>query len=124
MIKTAIISGILLGAAHGAFVSEVQAGPYVRGEAEVKGVDGDFGKSKVQGRVGYEYENFERVTPYVEIGGGAITPDGQPSEGFLAVEAGAKVELTENLDAKVSFENLRYDGDNNWKVKVGTKYTF
>ena len=46
MIKTAIISGILLGAAHGAFVSEVQAGPYVRGEAEVKGVDGDFGKSK------------------------------------------------------------------------------
>ena len=124
MIKTAIISGILLGAAHGAFVSEVQAGPYVRGEAEVKGVDGDFGKSKIQGRVGYEYENFDRVTPYVEIGGGAITPDGQDSEGFLAVEAGAKVELTENLDAKVSFENLRYDGDNNWKVKVGTKYSF
>ena len=123
MIKTAISAGILLGIAHGAFVS-AQAGPYVRGEAEFKGEGGDFGRSKVQGRVGYEYENFERFTPYVELGGGAITPDGEDAEGFLAVEAGAKLELTENLDAKVSFEGLRYDGDNNWKVKVGTKYSF
>ena len=124
MIKTAISAGILLGIAHGAFVS-AQAGPYVRSEAEFKELRAvTIGKSKVQGRVGYEYENFERFTPYVEIGGGAITPDGEDAEGFLAAEAGAKLELTENLDAKVSFENLRYDGDNNWKVKVGTKYTF
>ena len=124
MIKAAIISGILLGAAHGVVVSEAQAGPYVRSEAEFKGTDGDYGRSKVQGRVGYEVEDLDRVVPYVEIGGGALTPDGEDSQGFFAVEAGAKVELTENLDAKVSVENLRYDGDNNWKVKVGTKYTF
>ena len=117
--KSIIAAGILLALAPAAI-----AGPYVRGEVELKGVDGDYSKSKSQGRIGYEYTQLERTTPYVEVGAGAITPDGGDNEGFAAVEAGLKTKITDKLTAKIAAENLRYDGNNNWKVKIGTKYTF
>ena len=119
MIKTILATGILLALAPAAI-----AGPYVRGEVEVKGNDGDYGRTKSQARLGYEYTKLERTTPYVEVGGGAITPDGGDNEGFAAVEVGVKTAVTDNLDLKVAAENLRYDGDNNWKVKIGTRYSF
>ena len=117
--KSIIAAGILLALAPAAI-----AGPYVRGEVEVKGADGDFGRTKSQGRVGYEYTQLERTTPYVEVGAGAITPDGGDNQAFGAVEAGLKTQVTDKLTLKVAAENLRYNGDNNWKVKIGTKYTF
>jgi len=117
--KSIIAAGILLALAPAAI-----AGPYVRGEVELKGVDGDYSKSKSQGRVGYEYTRLKRTTPYVEVGAGAITPDGGDNQSFGAVEAGLKTQVTDKLSLKVAAENLRYNGDNNWKVKLGTKYTF
>jgi hypothetical protein len=117
--KSILTAGILLALAPAAI-----AGPYVRGEVEVKGNDGDYGRTKSQARLGYEYTELERTTPYVEVGGGAITPDGGDNEGFAAVEAGLKTQLNEQLSARVAVENLRYDGDNNWKVKIGTRYSF
>jgi opacity protein-like surface antigen len=117
--KSILTAGILLALAPAAI-----AGPYVRGEVEVKGNDGDYGRTKSQARLGYEYTELERTTPYVEVGGGAITPDGGDNEGFAAVEAGLKTQVTDKLTLKVAAENLRYDGDNNWKVKIGTRYTF
>ncbi len=119
MIKTIIATGILLALAPAAI-----AGPYVRGEVEVKGADGDYGRTKSQARLGYEYTELESTVPYVEVGGGALTPDGGDNEGFAAVEAGVKTQVTENLQLKVAAENLRYSGDNNWKVKIGTRYSF
>ena len=117
--KAIIATGILLALAPAAI-----AGPYVRGEIEVTGADGDFGRSQSQARVGYEYTELESTVPYVEVGGGTITPDGGDNEGFAAVEAGVKTQVTENLELQVAAENLRYDGDNNWKVKIGTRYSF
>jgi opacity protein-like surface antigen len=117
--KSILTAGILLVLAPAAI-----AGPYVRGEVEVKGNDGDYGRTKSQARLGYEYTKLERTTPYVEVGGGAITPDGGDNEGFAAVEAGLKTQVTDKLTLKVAAENLRYGGDNNWKVKIGTRYTF
>jgi hypothetical protein len=117
--KSIIATAILLALSPAAI-----AGPYVRGEVEVKGADGDYSRSKSQARLGYEYTKLQRTTPYVEVGGGAITPDGGDNEGFAAVEAGLKSQITDKLTARVAVENLRYDGDNNWKVKVGTRYTF
>jgi opacity protein-like surface antigen len=117
--KSILTAGILLALAPAAI-----AGPYVRGEVEVKGNDGDYGRTKSQARLGYEYTELERTTPYVEVGAGAITPDGGDNKAFAAVEAGLKTQLTDKLAAKVSVENLRYNGDNNWKVKIGTRYTF
>jgi opacity protein-like surface antigen len=117
--KSIIATAILLALTPAAI-----AGPYVRGEVEVKGADGDYSRSKSQARLGYEYTKLEKTTPYVEVGGGAITPDGGDNEGFAAVEAGVNTQLTEQLSARVAVENLRYDGDNNWKVKIGTRYSF
>ena len=117
--KSIIAAGILLALAPAAI-----AGPYVRGEVEVKGNDGDFSRSKSQARLGYEYTKLESTVPYVEVGGGAITPDGGDNQGFAAVEAGVKTQVTDKLQLKVAAENLRYDGDNNWKVKIGTRYSF
>lgn len=117
--KSILTAGILLALAPAAI-----AGPYVRGEVEVKGNDGDYARTKSQARLGYEYTKLERTTPYVEVGGGAITPDGGDNKGFAAVEAGVKTEITDKLTAKVAVENLRYNGDNNWKVKIGTRYSF
>jgi len=117
--KSIIATAILLALSPAAI-----AGPYVRGEVELKGNDGDYSRSKSQARVGYEYTKLKRTTPYVEVGAGAITPDGADNEAFAAVEAGLKTQLTDKFSASVAVENLRYDGDNNWKVKAGTKYTF
>ena len=117
--KSIIAAGILLALAPAAI-----AGPYVRGEVEVKGNDGDYARSKSQGRVGYEYTKLEKTTPYVEVGAGAITPDGGDNQAFGVVEAGLKTKITDKLTAKISAENMRYNGDNNWKIKLGTKYTF
>ena len=118
--KSIFAAGILLALGSSAAI----AGPYVRGEVELKGADGDYSRSKSQARVGYEYTKLQRTTPYVEVGAGAITPDGGDNQAFAAVEAGLKTQLTDKLSASVAVENLRYDGDNNWKVKAGTKYTF
>ena len=117
--KSIIAAGILLALAPAAI-----AGPYVRGEVEVKGADGDYGRTKSQARLGYEYTKLERTTPYVEVGAGAITPDGGDNQAFGAVEAGLKTQVTDKLSLKVAAENLRYNGDNNWKVKIGTRYSF
>lgn len=117
--KSLIAASVLLASSTAAI-----AGPYVRGEVEVKGVDGDYGRTKSQARVGYEYSNSESVAPYVEVGGGVVSPDEGSSQGLFAVEAGLKAKITDKLTAKVSAENLNYDYANRWKVKLGAKYAF
>lgn len=118
--KKAILASILLSA----FAAPAMAGPYVSKETDIYGVGGDLGGTLIQGRVGYEYDELEKVTPYVEVGGGVLTPDGGDTEGVFAVEAGIGLELSEKVDAGLSVENLRIDGENNWLVEADVRYNF
>lgn len=120
--KSIIAAGILLGALHGATAPAI-AGPYLEGEVEFTGTEEDYKKNKSQARAGYEWD-FNGTKPYIEVGGGAVTPDGGDADGFLAIEAGAKHNIGENLSVKASFEQLRFEDETDWKVKVGTKYSF
>ena len=117
--KSIIAASALLASGSAAL-----AGPYVRGEVEFRGIDNDYGSTKTQARVGYEYDKSSKVAPYVEIGGGVIAPDRESSQGLFAVETGLRVNVTDKLTAKASAENLRYDDSNRWKVKLGAKYAF
>ena len=83
----------------------------------------DYAKNKSQGRVGYECV-IGSTTPYIEVGGGAVSPDGGDADGFLAVEVGAKQEISDNLSVYAFFEQLRFEDETDWKLKVGTKYKF
>ena len=99
------------------------AGPYVMTKSEFKGSDQDYKEAVNQARLGYDWK-LGKVAPYVELGGGAKTPDGAGSTGFVAAEVGAGLKLTEKLSAKAKFEALSFDTKTDWKVEVGTKYRF
>ena len=99
------------------------AGPYVMTKSEFKGTDENYGKAVNQARLGYDAK-VGKLTPYVEVGGGLVTPDGGDSDGLLAVEVGTGIKLTDKLSAKAKFENIRINSTNDWKVEVGTKYRF
>jgi len=99
------------------------AGPYVMTKSEFKGSDQDYKEAVNQARLGYDWK-LGKVAPYVELGGGAKTPDGADSTGFVAAEVGAGIKLTDKLSAKAKFEALSFDAKTDWKVEVGTKYRF
>ena len=99
------------------------AGPYVMTKSEFKGSDQDYKEAVNQARLGYDWK-VGKVTPYVELGGGAKAPDGASVDGFVAAEVGAGLKLTDKLSAKAKFEALSFDTKTDWKVEVGTKYRF
>ena len=99
MIKTIIATGILLALAPAAI-----AGPYVRGEVEVKGADGDYGRTKSQARLGYEYTELESTVPYVEVGGGAITQEAY--DAAVAAKDAAEAALV-GMYSPSEFQELR-----------------
>ena len=99
------------------------AGPYVMTKSEFKGSDSTYKETVNQARLGYDWK-VGKVTPYVELGGGAKAPDGLAVDGFVAAEVGAGLKLTEKLSAKAKFEALSFDTKTDWKVEVGTKYRF
>ena len=99
------------------------AGPYVMTKSEFKGSDSSYKEAVNQARLGYDWK-VGKVTPYVELGGGAKAPDGLAVDGFVAAEVGAGLKLTDKLSAKAKFEALSFDTKTDWKVEVGTKYRF
>lgn len=99
------------------------AGPYVMTKSEFKGANDNYSGAVNQARLGYEGK-VGILAPYVEVGGGLVTPDGGDSDGLLAVEVGTGIKLTEKLSAKAKFENIRVNSNDSWKVEVGTKYKF
>jgi len=99
------------------------AGPYVMTKSEFKFTDDNYKEAVNQARLGYEWK-VGSAKPYVELGGGAKTPDGGSSAGFTAAEIGSALKLTEKLSAKAKAEFISTSTKNDWKVEVGTKYKF
>jgi len=99
------------------------AGPYVMTKSEFKFSDENYKEAVNQARLGYDWK-AGALKPYVELGGGAKTPDGGDSKGFVAAEVGTGIKLTDKLSAKAKFEALSFDTKTDWKVEVGTKYKF
>ena len=102
----------------------VLAGPYYTTKTEFNGEGSKYDNTFVQGRIGYERPVGKRFSPYVEVGGGAVTPQGGDGYGVFVTEVGSGVRVTDQLSASASIENLRFKGDNNWKATIQTKYTF
>jgi len=99
------------------------AGPYVMTKSEFKFSDDNYKEAVNQARVGYDWK-VGIAKPYVELGGGAKTPDGGSSTGFTAAEIGTGLALTEKLSAKAKAEFISTSTKTDWKVEVGTKYKF
>ena len=99
------------------------AGPYVSTKSEFKFSDDNYKDAVNQARVGYDWK-VGIAKPYVELGGGAKTPDGGSSTGFTSAEIGSALKLTEKLSAKAKAEFISTSAKNDWKVEVGTKYKF
>jgi len=99
------------------------AGPYAKTKSEFFGSGDTYHRSVQQVRVGYEKEVGD-WTPYVEVGGGVVTPDSDDTLGLIAVQVGTTVQISENLSGYALIENLHYDEKNYWEGVIGTKYTF
>ena len=99
------------------------AGPYVMTKSEFKFSDENYKEAVNQARLGYDWK-VGALKPYVELGGGAKTPDGGDSKGVTAAEIGTAIKLTDKLSAKAKAEAISLSSKTDWKVEVGTKYRF
>ena len=113
----------VLGAAS---VAPAMAGPYLTTKVGVKGEGGDFDKSYIETRVGYETK-YGNLKPYIEVGPAWETKDGEDAETMGQLELGTKVKLTDNIGAKVKaeFTQLNESGsDMEWKYEGTLTYEF
>ena len=102
----------------------VLAGPYVSTKSEFKGDEDGYSKMVNQARIGTTFK-VGSLKPYIEAGGGIVSPDGKDAEGFQVIEVGSKFKLTDSLAAKAKFEHKwEPDSERDWKFEVGTKYKF
>lgn len=99
------------------------AGPYVMTKSELKFSDANYKEAVNQARLGYDWK-VGALKPYVELGGGAKTPDGGASKGFTAAEIGTGIKLTDELSAKLKAEATQTSGKTSWKAELSTKYRF
>jgi len=118
-----IMKPILLALAATVAAGPAIAGPYTKSKSEFFGQGDTYHRSVNQARVGYEKDAGD-WKPYVEIGGGIVTPDSEDSLYLFAVQVGTSVDITDKLSGYVFVENMHYDEKNNWKGQIGTKYTF
>ena len=99
------------------------AGPYVMTKSELKFSDANYKEAVNQARLGYDWK-VGALKPYVELGGGAKTPDGGSSTGFTAAEIGTGIKMTEKLSAKLKAEATQASNKTSWKAELSTKYRF
>ena len=69
------------------------AGPYTKTKTEVFGQGDTYHRSINQARVGYEHQVGD-WKPYVEVGGGVVTPDSEDTLGLFAVQVGTPSKST------------------------------
>lgn len=116
--KSIIASGLLLGAAHGLFMS-AQAGPYVNIEANSGWSGTDYGGTVIDNHVGYEGDRW-----YIQAGPSIVSPDGGDSTVELSGKAGGNVPLSEKLGAYGEVSFVTGEDNNGYGTKVGVKYSF
>jgi hypothetical protein len=99
------------------------AKPYVSTKSEFKGDEDGYSKMVNQARIGTSFE-VGSLKPYIEAGGGIVSPDGGDAEGFQVIEVGNKFKVTDKFSAKAKFEHKwSPDSERDWKFEVGTKYS-
>ena len=113
--KSIILAGLLLGAAHGA----AQAGPYVNVEANSGFTGSDYTGSVTDVHVGYEGANW-----YVQGGPALLAPDGGDGDVELSGKVGGSYPVSEALSVYGEFSFLTGDDANSYGTKVGAKYNF
>ena len=122
MIKTAILSGILLGAAHGAFVS-AQAGPYANIESNSAIYGDDFQGSVLEVHAGYEGELGESTGYYVQAGPAFTFADGEEASTDFSGKVGVVTELTDKVEVYGEYSFITGD-ELSSGVKAGATYRF
>ena len=122
MIKTAISAGILLGIAHGAFVS-AQAGPYANVESNSSIYGDDFQGSVLEVHAGYEGELGESTGYYVQAGPAFTFNDGEEASTDFSGKVGAVTELTEKVEVYGEYSFITGD-ELSSGVKAGATYRF
>lgn len=113
----------LAALALSAIATPAFAGPYVMTKSEAKFSDDNYKGAVNQARLGYDWK-VGALKPYVEIGGGAKTPDGGDSTGFAAAEIGTAIKMTDKLSAKAKIEATQANSVTDWKAELSTKYRF
>ena len=112
----------VLGAAS---VAPAMAGPYLTTKVGAKGEGGDFDKSYIETRVGYETK-YGNLKPYIEVGPAWETKNDEETTTAKQIEVGSKIKLTDNLGAKVKAEWTMPDSDDvvEWKYEGTLTYNF
>ena len=113
--KSIILAGLLLGAAHGA----AQAGPYVNVEANSGFTGSDYTGSVTDVHVGYEGANW-----YVQGGPALLAPDAGNGDVELSGKAGGSYPVSDALSVYCEVSFITGDDDNGYGTKVGVKYNF
>jgi len=124
--KSVIISGLLLGMAHG---TAAVAGPYVNVENNSAWLGTDFEVGVTETHVGYEFEAGEDVDIYVQAGPAFIHTEGEDTETEYSGKVGLEADVTEKLAlyGEVMFitQDQTFDTDDlNLGTKVGVTYAF
>ena len=111
--KSIIIAGLLLGAAHGA----AQAGPYVNVEANSGFFGTDYTGTVTDAHVGIEGDNW-----YVQAGPSFIQPDGRDGDVEISGKVGGSVPVGA---VDIYGELAGVTGDtNSYGAKAGLKWAF
>jgi len=120
--KSIIISGLLLGAAHG---SVVAAGPYANVENNAAWSGGDYSAAVTEVHAGYEFDNGI----YVQAGPAFVSVDGEDLETEYSGKLGIAADVSKNLEVygEVAFitDDQSFDTDElNLGTKLGLTYRF
>jgi len=102
--KSIVIAGLLLGAAHGSVVS---AGPYANIENNAAWTGSDYSSAVTEVHAGYEFDNGI----YVQGGPAFVAVDGQETVGEYSGKVGLVGELSEKLEVYGEVGFLTEDKD-------------
>jgi len=120
--KSTIIAGLLLGAAHG-IAAPAFAGPYVNVESETGFKGGSYDASVIHSHVGYEQKVSPSTTVYGQVGPSVVFEDGEQLSTRLGGKVGGKIAVNKATDVYGEVKMLT-GTTNKYGLKAGVKYRF
>lgn len=124
--KSFIVSGLLLGMAHG---TAAVAGPYGNVENNAAWTGSDFNAAVTEVHAGYEFDAADNVSIYVQGGPAFVSIDGEETETEISGKVGISTEVSESLEVygEVAFitEDREFDTEDlSLATKIGLTYRF
>ena len=116
--KSIVIAGLLLGAAHGA-----HAAPYVNVEANQSYSGGDLGGTVTDIHVGYEGSSGA-YSWYVQGGPSVVAPDGGDGSTELSGKVGGSVAVSSTASVYGEVAGATTSDDPSIGLKAGLKWGF